>query len=152
MLDRDHPITARQRTLTVGALLVGGAVGIALFGGLIPGLRPNFTPPEFQTFEGRSYYWTQVLVPAPPLGANASVNETATVHNTTFQYWSEAQLAGTLTYLKGVANVPHGSSYPFVVGGGLVPAERTTQYVSADHEVAVLWMGGPTAEFLLLAP
>jgi hypothetical protein len=151
MLDRNFPPTPKQVKLTVGSLLAAAIIGGALFGGLIPGLRPNFSPPEFQTFEGRSYYWVEVLVPIVFPGTNVSSVENASVHGAVFEYWIMNQLGGRYTYLQGSATVANGTTYSFLVGGSLAPAERTTQYVSSDQEIVVLWTGGLTAEFLFLA-
>ena len=151
MMDRDFPMTPRDRRVLAISLAVGAVIGILLFGGWIPGLHPHYGSMEYMTVGGRSYYWTAVTVPLPNFGENYSDPYLAVVHNVTFWYWITNWSALATSELHGNATLTNGTSYDFVLGGGPPLVPRTTQYVSPDDEVAVLWSGGIQADLLVLA-
>lgn len=151
MIDGNPPAAPWQQKATVVAVLVGVGIGAAVFGGLVPGLRPNFAPPEYVEFEGRMYYGSTIAAPSPLFGSNTTVPEEEFVHNATFWVWGTTAFGGFETFLDGNASFSSGHVYSFSLGGTVLSTNRTTQYVSSDGEIAVLWTGGPSAQLLVLA-
>lgn len=147
MLDQEFPMTRRQAKSTVLALLVGGIVGVAVFGGIVPGLHPSYAAPEFVSLNGHQYHWTEILVPAALPGTNGSMPISRAVHNTTFWIWVYID-HGDRTWLAGNATITGGGFYNFSIGGQLWPTMRPAQYISPDSQVAVVWSDWATAMLL----
>lgn len=151
MMDRDYPITPRQWKVTAAALGAAGIAGILLFGGLIPGLHPNYTTSPLTTLDGRSYYWRELSVPIPWPGTDRTKPTEGSFHNVTFWTWvtNWSILGGT--YYHGNASEPNGTVYAFVLGSFRDAANWTGLYVAPGGAIAVEWAGGTTAYLLVLA-
>lgn len=151
MMDRDFPPSRGQVRAMVIALAVSGVAGLLLFGGYVPGLRPNYTPPPYASVDGRNYYYTDVSVPIP-LSLEGRTSPAATqFHNVTFWTWvSNWSLLGG-TYYRGNATERNGTTYPFVLGGARSDANWTDIYIAPGGAVAVEWDGGLTAGLFVLA-
>jgi hypothetical protein len=150
-IDGNPRAAAWQPKATVVVVVVGVGLGAVLFGGLVPGLHPNFAPPEYVEFEGKMYYVTTIVAPSPPFGSNVTAPEEEFVHNATFWVWGTTTFAGFNTFLDGNASVSGGHVYTFSLGGRILSTNRTTQFVSPGGTIAVLWTGGVSAQLLVLA-
>jgi hypothetical protein len=151
MMDRDFPPTPTQWKLTVSALAIGGVVGLLLFGGALPGLHPNFSPHTYFTFEGRNYYWTQLVVPTPWLGSNRTLPVEGSFHNVSYWTWVTDWTVLGGAYLHGNATMVNGTVDVFSIGGSHFRSNWTDQYVSPGAAFVVRWDGGVVAYLLLLA-
>ncbi len=152
MMDRDYPMSPRQaRVLAVG-LVAMAAVGAALFGGWIPGLRPNFNPPATVAYDGREYYYASEPVPWPPLGSNQSAVFVYLLHNVTFRVWAANWYRITGGNLEGNVTVPNGTTYPFLLGRSPVNASYATEFATPGAEVVIFWSGGLSYEPLVRVP
>jgi hypothetical protein len=150
MMGRELPTSPRERKATALALVAGAAIGIALFGGYVPGIHPTFTSPAVITFDGKLYYWKEIGVPLPVVLSNSSPSEKIAVHNATFEVYTIGWLSGGGSYLAGNATLDSGVTYPFSVGGSVASPDHTTQYVSPDGEIAVVW-NATFAAYLMVA-
>jgi hypothetical protein len=150
MMDRDFSPTPLQSRLTLASLAVGGVVGLLLFGGVIPGLHPSYTPNPYTTIDGRTYVWSSIPVPIPYPGSSRTLPAADSLHNVTFSTWvtNWSVLGGT--YLHGTAAEPNGTVYPFALGGYAYDANWTSRYFAPGGEVAVAWAGGLTAYLYVL--
>jgi len=147
--------TARSVPLRykVGALgFVAIAIfGIALFGGFIPGLRPNYTEPSTVDVRGLSYYWANYAFPWPYPPANTTAPSEVEFHNVTFHIWVTNWYSGTGGYVNGNGTERNGSVYTFRLGGSGLSANASTLYVSPDTEFGAAWDGQSFVELLVLA-
>jgi hypothetical protein len=151
-LDRALSLTGPERRATLATLAVGGAVAIAVFAGLVPGLHPSLGPPPLVTFDGHPYYWTEYLVPVSFPGVGSTSPQEVVVHNTTFWLWSVDEDIDTVRYLDGNLSLAGGGTYNFTVGGSTNPAVWVDDYVAPGGAAAVLWPDGQlSAELLVLA-
>ncbi|MGB6500467.1 MAG: hypothetical protein WBG19_03570 [Thermoplasmata archaeon] len=150
MMDRDFALSSRDIRLTFSALVVSGIVGLLLFGGVLPGLRPDFTPPATVTVDGQSYYWTAFTVPLPLPFSEVSGHVSVAFHNVTFWAWITNWSIVGGEYLHGNASEPNGSVYPFVMGGFPAQTNWTDQYVTPGALIVIQWTGGLVAYFLVL--
>ncbi|MFY9716786.1 MAG: hypothetical protein WAK40_02480 [Thermoplasmata archaeon] len=151
MMDREFPPTPLQARLTVGSLAAAGVIGLLLFGGLIPGLHPNYTPSPYATIDGRTYVWSAVTVPIPWLGGTRTPPVPEVFHNVTFTTWvtNWSLLGGT--YLHGTADEQNGTLYSFSLGGYAYDTNWTSRYLAPGGAVAVDWSGGLTAYLYVLS-
>jgi len=148
VLDRDYPMTGRQARVLVVGLVVMSALGIALFGGLIPGVKPNFSAPATVSIDGHLYYAEPTLLHYPLVG-NATVPWNVTFHNVTFQLamtdWSF--LSGGI--VRGTGTEANGTHYGFLLG--ILPnGSRPTLYISPDGGFGAAWDGGWLAPVTVL--
>lgn len=144
-LDQDFPITRTQAKVLVIGLLVMGAFGAALFGGALPGLRPNYSEPNVIVVEGQSYFFTVVTVPTPALLSNLNYSspQSFAFRNVTFALWVSNWGSFLGGLVRGNGTEPNGTVYPFVLGESVVPPVNTTLFLSPDRLFAVYWPGGP---------
>jgi len=150
MMDRDVPISPRERRITVICFAIALVIGALLFGGYLPGLHPQYGSPTYLTVDGRAYYWTATDVPVPAFALNYSFPLETTFHNVSFWYWITNVSFLDTAQLHGNATVPNGSTFDFEVGSGHPLGTRTTEYIAPGGVVAVLWDGGIQFDLLVL--
>jgi hypothetical protein len=149
MMDRDFSLSPRDVRRTLSALVVAGIVGLLLFGGVLPGLRPDFRPPAIVTFDGEPYYWTTFAIPLPLPFSEVSAHYSVVLHNVTVWAWITNWSVVGGEYLHGNASEPNGTVYPFVMGGFPAQANWTDQYVAPGGAFVIEWNGGLVAYFLV---
>jgi len=142
-MERDFPMTGTQGKALVVGLLVMAAFGAALFGGAIPGLKPNYSEPNVVVISGEPYDFTTVSLTTPSLLLDHTSPQSFAFHNVTFELWVSHwySLSGGLVYGNGTES--SGTVYAFVLGESADPPVNTTLFVSPDHEFAAYWPGGP---------
>ncbi len=141
-IDQDYPITGTQAKALIIGLVVMGAFGAALFGGAIPGLRPNYTQPTTLLLEGEPYYFTLVSLTFPAFLLNYSLPESFAFHNVTFVLWVSNWNSFSGGLVHGNGTEPNGTVYSFVLGESVNPPLNTTLFLSSDRLFAVYWPGG----------
>jgi hypothetical protein len=140
VLERDYPMTPLQMRALVIGLVVMSAIGIALFGGFIPGEKPNYSAPTTATIDGRLYFAEPTLLHYPLLG-NATSPWNVTFHNVTFQLQMTGWYYLTGGILRGTGSEPNGTHYSFLLG--LLPnGSRPTFFLSPDGVFGAAWGGG----------
>jgi hypothetical protein len=141
VLDRDYPTTPLQRRVLAIGLVVMIAIGIALFGGFLPGVKPNFSPPSTTTLNGHEYF-VEATALHGPLFSNSSAPWNVTFHNVTFELrltnWYS--LWGGIVHFNGTE--ANGTRYMFALGQVLPNGSRAMLYVSPDSVFAAWWLGG----------
>lgn len=147
MIDGNFPMTATQAKAVIVGLVVMGAFGAALFGGAIPGLKPNFSGPNVVYLEGQRYYSTTFFLATPLFPGNASAPQSVTFYNVTFELWVSNWNSPTGGLVHGNGTEANGTVYSFVLGISVNPPENTTLYISPDRAFAASWPGGPLAGF-----
>jgi hypothetical protein len=151
VIDQDFPMTRQQMRVMAVGLAVMAAVGIALFGGFIPGLKPNFSQPTVDAVDGHLYYVEPTLLHYPALG-NTSQPWNVTFHNVTFVLEVTGWYYLTGGIVAGTGTEPNGTHYSFALGE-FPNGSRPTLYISPDHAFGVDWTGGwlgPVAALLLV--
>jgi len=141
-MDRDFPITSTQLRFLVVGLVVLAAFGAALFGGAIPGLKPNYSAPAYIVIDDQRYYYTTVFLATPFFPNNSTLPQTFTFENVTFELWVSNWYSSTGGLVHGNGTEPNGTVYPFLLGDSVVPPVNTTLFVSPDRLFAVYWQGG----------
>jgi len=150
MMDRDYPPTPRQKQATVVALVAAAIVGILLFAGDLPGLHPQYSGFSTTSYDGRTYYWTNVPLPFEYMGDAKTPPQMTVFHNVTFWTWlTNWTLLGN-GYLHGNASGSNGTLYTFVLGGPPSAANRTNVYAAPGGAVVVEWT--VDTSFTLLVP
>ncbi len=141
-IDQDFPTTGTQAKALIVGLVVMAAFGAALFGGAIPGLKPNYSEPSTLMLDGEPSYFTGVSLTFPAFLLNYSLPESYAFHNVTFTLWVSNwnSFAGGLVHGNGTE--PNGTVYPFVLGESTTPPVNATFYLSPDRVFAVYWPGG----------
>lgn len=152
MMAEVPPTSRREAVITVAALVIAASFGLALFGGWIPGLKPNYTVPSTVTVEGHAYYWTDYSLTFPPPLLNYTVPSSMTFHNVTFQVWVTGWYQPVSGYVRGNATEPNATTFSFVLGGPADVPGRQTLFLSPDHELGAAWNGQAFVELLVLAP
>jgi len=152
MMDRDYPPTPRQTRVTLLGLVVIAVIGILLFGGLIPGLHPNYSSPTTVTYDGHVYYYASVPVPWAPIGSNFSTPERLLLHNVTFWVWVTNWYSLTGGVLRGNVTVLNGSVYSFALGSPEVNRTYSPLFESPGGAVVVVWAGGLDFQPLVEVP
>ncbi len=128
------------RVLAIG-LGVMAVVGIALFGGLIPGLRPNYSAPATTVIAGHLYYVESSPLLAPFL-SNATAPWNVTFHNVTFELRLTNWYSVTGGIVHGNGTEANGIRYAFTLGERLSNGSRPALFVSPDSVFAAEWLGG----------
>ena len=141
VLDRDYPMTRRQvRVLAVGlAVMVG--IGLALFGGLIPGLKPNYQEPTVVVVAGHEYFVEIVPLHVPFL-TNTSAPWNVSFRNVSFELQLANWYSNTGGWVEGIGTESNGTHYPFVLGEVFPNGTRATLYVSPDSVFGASYLGG----------
>jgi hypothetical protein len=146
MMDRDYPLHARATLL---ALVVTAVVGIVVFGGYLPGLKPNWGTGGIVPVDGRTYYYESISVPFPPLGSNTSSPDPFVFHNVTFWIWVTGWYSLAGGQLHGNVSLTNGTEYPFSFQGTPLATGPDELFLAPDGSVGVSWNGGLTALLLV---
>lgn len=141
VLDHDVPMTPLERRILVVGLVVMAVFGIALFGGVIPGLRPNYSVSDVAILGGHSYFVGSTPLHVPTLG-NSTPPWNVSFHNVTFGLWltNWNSLRGGEVHGNGTER--NGTDYAFTLGEILPNGTRTELFLSPDRVFAVSWAGG----------
>lgn len=139
---QDFPMTRTQAKVLIVGLVVMGAFGIALFGGAIPGLKPNYSEPSTLTLNGEQYYYETVFLSTPLFPLNTSSPQPTIFHNVTFELWVSNWYGYMGGLVRGNGTETNGTTYAFVLGESSIPPVNTTLFISPDREFAVAWPGG----------
>jgi len=129
------------RVLLVGLLVIGG-FGAALFGGAIPGLKPNYTAPATVFLNGATYYYATVLLNWPAPLANSTAPEPFVFHHVSFWLWMTEWGSPIGALVNGNGTEPNGTVFSFVLGESPVTHVQSILYTSPDRLFAVSWNGG----------
>lgn len=129
------------KVLIVG-LVVMGVFGVALFGGVLPGLKPNYSFPATVSVDGEPYYYTSVALNWPGFLSNFTAPQPYIFHNVSFWLWMTNWGAPMGALVHGNGTEPNGTVSSFVLGESVVPPVNTTFYLSPDRAFAVSWSGG----------
>lgn len=148
VLTRDFPMTRREARLLVIGLVVMGAIGIALFGGLLPGIKPNFGAPSVITVDGQKYYSETTPLEFPIL-TNTTAPWNVSFEHVTFELWLTNWYSPQGGLVHGIGTEPNGSSYSFVLGMQHASSVPVTLYLSPDRLFGAAWSGGPFGGFLV---
>lgn len=151
VFDRDYPMTSLQvRILLVGlAVMVAG--GIVLFGGFIPGAKPNFSLSSIDSIDGHLYYAEPTPLHYPILG-NSTSPWNVSFHNVSFQLAMTGWNYLTGGIVQGTGTELNGTHYSFELGV-LPNGSRPMLFISPDREFGADWTGtwfGPSAVLLLV--
>ena len=132
------------RVLVVG-LVIMGVFGGLLFGGVLPGLKPNYSEPSTVTIAGEAYYFTLVQLRTPNLLSYSTSPELFLFHNVSFSLWvtNWYSLSGGLVHGNGTE--PNGTVASFVLGISANPPVDSQLFVAPDRGFAVSWPGGVLA-------
>jgi|GEM_PF-635008 len=152
VLDRDFPMSSVQKRALVGGIVVMLVIGVALFGGLVPGLKPNYSAPSVTTWNGHEYYLEPTVLHIPLL-VNSSAPWNVTFHAVTF----ELRLTNWYSFTGGIVHVngteANGSRYSFALGQMLPNGSRAMLYISPDSVFGVWftggWLGGIVVQLLV---
>jgi hypothetical protein len=144
-MDKDIPMTSAQAKALIVGLIIMGGFGAALFGGAIPGLKPNLSEPNVISLDGGSYFLTTFVLSGPLFPLNHTSPQTVAFHNVSFAFWLTNWYAFTGGVVHGNGTEANGTVYSFVLGESSVPPVNTTLYLSPDRAFAVSWPGGPLA-------
>ena len=144
VLGRDIPYSALQRRILVAGLLVLAVIGVVLFAGFLPGLRPNYSAPTVVTLNGHPYF-DEVTPLHAPFFSNASTPWSITFHNVTFDLWLSNWYSptGGIVHVRGTEL--NGSESAFEVGQLLPNGTRAALGFSSDSVFGVWWTGGWSA-------
>ncbi len=141
VMDRDYPMTRRQVTVMVAGLLIMTGIGIALFGGYLPGIHPKFSTVGLADLAGHQYHVFQTFLHVP-LWTNYSAPWNVTFDNISFVLWVTNWYSPQGAVVHGMGSEPNGTSYLFAVGNLLPNGTRVTLYLSPDYEFGAYWVGG----------
>jgi hypothetical protein len=141
VLERDYPMTRRDRRALVLGFVVLGVIGLLLFGGLIPGLKPETASPSTATLDGTRYYVDSVVLTVPILTRTTpSWNET--FRNVSFDLHAVNWYNGSGVILRGNGTAASGGRIPFELGELLPNGSRASMFVSPGGIWGVAWIGG----------
>jgi hypothetical protein len=141
-MDRDFPMTAAQAKVLIVGLVVMAAFGAALFGGFIPGLKPNYSAPNILVLNGERFYFTTVFPATPFFPGNSTLPQSFTFHNVSFALWVSNWYSPNGGLVHGNGTELNGTVYSFVLGFSTIPPLNATQFISPDRVFAVSWPGG----------
>ena len=141
VLERDYPMTRTQGRILVIGFAIMIAAGIVLFGGLIPGVKPNFAPPSTASIEGHEY--DTALTPLHvPVTTNSTGPWNVSYHRVVFELWLSDWYSFTGGIVHGSGVEANGTSYPFELGQTSANGSRVQLYISPDWVFGVAWVGG----------
>lgn len=143
VMDRDYPMTRTQVKVLIVGLLIMGGIGVALFGGAIPGLKPNFSQLNVVIIDGVQYDFALAYLSHASIASNTSSPQEFLFGNVTFQLWVSNwnELSGGLVHGNGTE--ASGVVYSFLLGQSSSPFVNTTLFISPDREFGAYWPGGP---------
>lgn len=139
VMDRDFPMSALQKKVLVVGLAVMAVFGLALFGGFIPGIKPNYSEPTIDLVDGHLYYVEASGLHFPFL-TNSTSPWNVTFHNVSFQLEMTGWFYFTGGILQGTGTEPNGTHYSFVLGQ-LPNGSRPELYISPDRVFGADWGG-----------
>ena len=141
-LDTDYPMSRAQARALVVGLLIMAVFGGLLFGGALPGLKPNYSEPATVTIGGEAYYFTLVKLRSPALFSNSTSPQAFVFHNISFLLWVTNWDSFSGGLVRGNGTEPNGTVFSFVLG--ISPSLRVDAdlYVAPDRAFAVAWSGG----------
>lgn len=140
-LDRDYPWTRREVIFTLVGLAVLAAIGVALFGGYLPGVHPPPSSAGRTTVDGHPYDVTTSQLHFPVL-VNQSLPWNVTFRNVSFDLWVTNWYSPLGGVVHGVGTEPNGTSYGFSLGGYAADGARITLFLAPDYAFGVAWAGG----------
>lgn len=146
-MDRDFPITRSQATVLLVGLVVMAVFGAALFGGAIPGLKPNYSTPTVLVLDGQQYHFTTFFFNQPFYPLNHTSPQFTSFHNVSFAIWVTNWYSPWGGIVHGNGTETNGTVYSFELGDSPAPRVNTTLFVSPDHQFAVYWPGGVLGGF-----
>jgi len=141
-MDFDVPMTGTQVKVLLVGLLVMGGFGIALFGGAIPGLKPNFATSNVVVYDGERFNYTLALLSQTNPISNTSLPQTYYFDNVTFVLWVTNWNSYWGGLVHGNGTERNGTVYSFVLGLSYNPPVNTTLFISPDREFGAHWPGG----------
>jgi hypothetical protein len=151
MMNPDTPPSPRALKLLAVAFAISIVVGVLLFSGNLPGLRPNYAAATTVTVDGRPYFWSDYTIPWPPWPENFSEPNSTTFHHATFWFWVTGWYGIDTAYLHGNATPANGSTSPDFALGGPASPDRQTLYLGDGGTVGAQWDGlTPYVELLVL--
>ena len=129
-LDRDYPMSRTQVRVLVAGLVAMAITGGLLFGGAIPGLKPNYAEPTTITVDGEAYHYTTVELQPPNLFTNSTPPQLFQFQNVSFYLWvtNWGSLTGGL--VRGNGTEPNGTCSNFVLGQSTDPPVNSNLYIS----------------------
>jgi len=133
--------STQQRVLVIGLVVMIGA-GAALFGGFIPGVKPNFVNAGIIYLNGTSYNYEAVYLNGPIWPSNHTSPAATVFQNVTFQLWVTNWYGLSGGIVRGNGTEPNGTTYSFDLGHVPNPPVDQTAYISPDGYFAVAWRGG----------
>lgn len=149
-------MTRTQTKVLVIGLVVMVVFGAALFGGLIPGLKPNYAGTDVTELNGVQYYFTVVYLLTPFYPANQTAPQPFVFHNVTFLLWVTNWFGFTGGLVRGNGTESNGTAYSFVLGESYNPRVNASLFISPDREFAVYWptgvLGGPGVRLMVRVP
>jgi hypothetical protein len=152
VLDRDYPMTRTQVRILLVGLAVMAVIGVALFGGYLPGIKPNLSGPAIATVDGRQYY-TEATPLKIPFLANSTPPWNVSFRNVTFELSLSDWYSATGGIVRGNGTEASGTRYPFELGELFANGSRAQLYLSPDGVFGVGWgggwLGGFSAELLV---
>lgn len=146
-----RPVPLRVKVGAIGLVAIA-AFGVALFGGFIPGLHPNYAEPRTIEVHGIPYFWAEYTLPWPYPPANSTAPTLVLFHNVTFAVWVTNWYGGQGGVVRGNGTEPNGTVYPFALGGAPLGANASTLFISPDAEFGAAWSGQAFVELLVRAP
>ncbi|HTT45637.1 MAG TPA: hypothetical protein VMH38_06440 [Thermoplasmata archaeon] len=154
-IDQDYPMSPTQKRVLVIGLVVLGVCFAALFGGFVPGLKPNLTNPSTIVIDGESYYYSAVVLNLPLAFTNHTSPQAFLFHNVSFSLWVTNWGGPSGGLVRGNITEPNGTVSSFVLGEAVMASQNSTLYVTPDHLAAVYWgggvFGGPRVWLMVLA-
>jgi hypothetical protein len=130
----------QARVLVIG-LVVMIAIGIALFGGYIPGLKPNYSAPDIRLVDGHRYYALVTPLHYPGF-TNISAPWNVSFRNVTFELQCVNWYSSTGGIVVATGTESNGTHYAFVMGQTLPNGTRSTLYLSPDRVFGASYPGG----------
>jgi len=134
-------MTGAQVKVLVAGLVAMTVVGVALFGGFLPGFRPSSSAPSTLTIRGQSYYYTDFAPRLPNLLENTSAPAATTFHNVTFVVWFIDWDWVSGARVQGNGTEPNGTEFSFILGSTPAHQSNTTLFLSPDLEFGAYWPG-----------
>ncbi len=132
------------KVLVIGlAIMVG--IGVALFGGVIPGVKPNLSQLNEVSIDGIQYVFTLAYLSHASVTSNTSSPQQFLVGNVTFELWVTNWNSFSGGIVHGNGTERGGLAYPFELGQSSAPPVNSTLFISPDREFGAYWPGGPLA-------
>ena len=155
VMDRDYPMTRRAAIVMVTGLVIMAAIGVALFGGYLTGVKPSFPSTWTTTFDGHPFEATYTTLQLP-LFANHTAPRNESFQNVTFQLWLTNWYSLLGGVLNGIGTEANGTAYSFALGNPLPNGTHVLVFLAPDYGFGAAWNGGLTgsvrAELLVAIP